>query len=164
MDPMVMDLLKGPAGEQPKQRAVWLKKVHFACASSSEGSVSQIAEPLAAAIALVEKLDGQQTPDAEKANAEVQLAQYMLHAQGLALFCYLEELNKMRNTIAAEVSKQKAGSPERKKGESLQMAYEMAIDGLARAYNGLREGRLDELKTIVPVMEAVRKTASDLAR
>src|SRR5438270_716865 len=147
MDPMVMDLMKGPQGEDPQRRLIWLKKVHFACASAKEGSVSQIAEPLKKAIDVVEKLD--KASDAEKAGAESQLAGYLLQAQGLALYCYLEELNRMRNAVAGEVAKQKAGSTERKKGEQLQIAYEQAIDGLARAYNGLRAGKFDELKAVV---------------
>src|SRR4051794_2320600 len=116
MDANVMDLMKGPPGEEPKQRLVWLKKVHFTCASSTEGSISDIAEPLKAAIDVLEKLDNPAVTDAQKAGAEAQLAGHMLQAQGLALFCYLQELNTLRNTIAAEVAKQKAGSPERKKG------------------------------------------------
>jgi hypothetical protein len=164
MEPMVMDLMKGPSGEDAKQRLVWLKKVHFACASATEGSVSRIAEPLKAAIDLVEKLDGPGVPDDQKAGAEAQLAGHMLQAQGLALYCYLEELNKLRNAIAAEVAKQKPGSPEQKKGQQLQGAYEQAIDGLARAYNALRAGNFEEMKSIVPVMEQVRKTAQELSR
>lgn len=163
MEPMVMDLMKGPTTEDPRQRLVWLKKVHFACASATEGSVSQIAEPLKAAIDVLEKLDGQTVPADQKANAEQQLAVHMVHAQGLALFCYLEELNKLRNAIAAEVAKQKPGSAEHKQGQKLQGAYEMAIDGLARAYNGLRAGNLEEMKQIVPVMEQVRKVTQELA-
>ena len=58
----------------------------------------------------------------------------------------------------------KAGSPERKKGEQLQGAYEQAIDGLARAYNGLRTGNLEEMKQVVPIMEQVRKVAAELAK
>lgn len=164
MDPMVMDLMKGPAGETTQQRLVWLKKVHFACASATEGSVAQIAEPLKAAIDILEKLEKDPGNDGDQVTAEAKLQAHMLQAQGLALYCYLEELNKMRNAVAAEVAKQKAGSAERKQGEKLQGAYEQAIDGLARAYNGLRAGKLEEMKTIVPVMEKVRKIAAELSR
>src|SRR5438874_13789119 len=106
MEPMVMDLMKGPTGEDSRQRLVWLKKVHFACASAAEGSVSQIAEPLMAAINVLEKLEGQTVPNEKKVGAEAELAGYMLQAQGLALYCYLEALNKMRNLIAAANAKE----------------------------------------------------------
>jgi hypothetical protein len=163
MEPMVMDLMKGPPHEDPQSRLVWLKKVHFAVASAREGSISQIAEPLKSAIDVLEKLD-RNAADDKKESAEAQLAGYMLQAQGLALYCYLEELNKVRNVIAKETAQQKAGSPEQKKGQALQTAYEMAIDGLMRAYNGLRAGKLEEMKTIVPVMEEVRKKAAELMK
>jgi hypothetical protein len=161
MDPTVIELMKGPPGETPQQRLVWLRKVHFACASAPEGSAAQIAEPLKRAIDLLEKFEFEQKVSED---IEVQLAGHMLHAQGLSLYVYLEQLNRMRNVIAAETAKQKAGSPERKKGEQLQGAYEQAIDGLALAYNGLRAGKFDELKAVVPVMEKVRKIAAELAK
>jgi hypothetical protein len=159
MDPTVIELMKGPPGESTQQRLVWLKKVHFACASATEGSVSKIGEPLKNAIELCEKLEKDSSPEIEE-----QLMGYMLQAQGLSLYVYLEELNKMRNIIAAEVAKMKAGTPEHKKGQQLQGAYEQAIDGLARAYNGLRAGKFDEMKSVVPVMEQVRKVAAELAK
>jgi hypothetical protein len=162
MDPTVMELMKGPPSETPAQRLVWLKKVHFAAASAREGSLSMIAEPLKKAIDVVDQMEkgGDKSPP----ELEGQLAGHLLHAQGLMLYVYLEELNRMRNTIATEVAKMKAGTPDRKKGEQLQGAYEQAIDGLARAYNGLRAGKLDEMKNVVPVMEQVRKVAAELAK
>jgi hypothetical protein len=162
MDATVMELMKGPAGETPQQRLVWFKKVHFACASATEGSVKMIAQPLKKAMDILEKLEVPTEPVPE--NVEAELAMHLLHAQGLSLYVYLEELNRMRNAVATEVAKLKAGTPDRKKGEQLQGAYEQAIDGLARAYNGLRAGKLDEMKTIVPVMEEVRKIAAELAK
>ena len=163
MDPVVADLLKGPPGADAASRIAWLKKTHYAVASSAgQPSVAQMAEPLRQAIEVAEKLE--KSPDSEKPGAEAVLLSLLVKVQGLALYAYLDELNKMRNTVAAEAAKLKAGSPERKKAETLQKAYEQALDGLARAYNGLRSGNFEEMKAIGPTMEQVRKVADELRK
>src|SRR5262249_54752028 len=111
---------------------------------------------------LLQKTEKAPADQVEKLQGEIQGC--MLHAQALALYCQLEELNKLRNAIAAEVVKQKAGSPERKRGEQLQGLYEKAIDGLARAYNAIRAGKFEELKNVPPLMEQVRKAAMELTK
>jgi len=162
MDSVVIDLLKGPTGEGGAARIAWLKKTHYAVASAGQSSVAQMAEPLRQAIEIAEKLE--KAPDTEKPGAETVLLGLMVKVQGLALHSYLEELNKMRNAVAAEAAKLKAGSPERKKADTLQRAYEQALDGLARAYNGMRSGNFEEMKAIGPTMEQVRKVADDLRK
>ena len=161
MDSVVIDLLKGPSGADAAARITWLKKTHFAVASA-DSSLTQMAEPLRQAIEISEKLE--KAPDKEKPGAELVLMSLMVKVQGLALYAYLEELNKMRNLVAAEATKLKVDSPERQKAETLQIAYEQALDGLARAYNGLRSGNFEEMKTIGPVMENVRKVADELRK
>src|SRR3954467_10806086 len=99
MDPTVLELMKGPTGADPKDVIAWFKKVHFACASATEGSLSMVAEPLAKAIDLPPKLDKAPPAPVEKISTEI--GSHMLHAQALALYCRLEELNKLRNAIAA---------------------------------------------------------------
>jgi hypothetical protein len=163
MDPMVIELLKGPQGPLREHRLHWLKQAHFAFASATDGSLSMIAEPVKAAIDVIEAIDKKPgASEQEKMEAEARLNGHLLHAQGLALYCYLEALNKMRNAIAAEVAKLKPGSPDRKKGERLQYAYEQTIDALARAYNGLRAGNLEEMKAIGPALDEARKIAAEL--
>jgi hypothetical protein len=162
MDSVVIDLLKGPTGDDAVARIAWLKKTHYAVASGGQGSIAQMAEPLRQAIEIAEKLE--KAPDTEKPGAEAVLMGLMVKVQGLALYSYLEELNKMRNAVAGEAAKLKAGTPEKKKAETLQSAYEQALDGLARAYNGMRSGNFEEMKAIGPVMEKVRKVADELRK
>jgi hypothetical protein len=162
MDPTVLELMKGPQGAEAKDVVAWFKRVHFACASETEGSLALVAEPLGKAIDVLQKLEKAPADQVDKLRAEI--GGHMLHAQALTLYCELEELNKLRNAIAAEVAKQKPGTPDRKKGEQLQAAYEKAIDGLARAYNAIRAGKFDELQAVPAIMEQVRKTAQEIAK
>jgi hypothetical protein len=154
MPSAVADLINGPAGEDVQQQLQWLKGVRQTFVSAP-GPIARVAVPLQEAIELLEQ---PQPPE----NAEAQLFGLVMQAQGLALYAYLEELNTVRNLLAEEVAKQAPGSADRKSGERLQGAYEKAIDALARAYNGLREGRPDELKNVLPVLEEVRKVAQEL--
>lgn len=162
MDSVVIDLLKGPSGEGGASRIAWLKKTLSAVAAAGQPSVVQIAEPLRKAIEIAEKLE--KAPATEKPGAETVLLSLLVTVQGLALFAYLEGLNKMRNVVASEAAKLKEGSADRKKAEMLQRAYEQALDGLARAYNGLRSGNLEEMKSIGPTMDQVRKVADELRK
>ncbi|MBI3185995.1 MAG: hypothetical protein HYZ28_27990 [Myxococcales bacterium] len=160
MDPIVSELLGGPKSAEPAERLAWMKKVHFACVSAQEASIKRIGEPLKKAVDLLGKSASSGKELDEQGEAE--LTGLLLQAQGLALFGYLQDLNKVRNAIAQEASRQQPGSEERKKAEKLQGAYEQAIDGLARAYEGLRSGKFDELKKVGPLLEQARKTAESL--
>ena len=162
MDPVVLDLLKGPASAEPPARLAWLKKAHYSVASATEPALSAMAEPLQQAIELSEKIE--KAAENEQEGGEAVLLGLLLKVQGLALYSYLTELNKMRNAIAAEAKKYKPGSEEKKKAEALQGAYEMALDGLGKAYNGLRTGNFEEMQNIGPVMDQVRKAADELRK
>lgn len=162
MDPVLAELIKGPPGDTHAQQLKWLEGLRQLFASVSESTLSRVAEPLQAAITLLTRVGAEQLSDAELEQADAHLMGHLLHARGLALYTYLEELNAVRNLVAAEVQRLQPGSDDRNKGERLQSAYEQALDALGRAYNGLREGNYEALKAAGPVLEQVRKTAQEL--
>jgi hypothetical protein len=150
----VADLLNGPAGAVPQEQLQWLKGVHQTFVSAP-GSMAQVAGPLQEAIELLEKPE-------PPADLEARLAQLVLQAQGLVLYAVLEELDGVRRALAEELVKLPPGSADRELAERLKGAYEKAIVGLAKAYHGAREGHVEELKAVVPVLEEVRKIAQEL--
>jgi len=162
MDPAVIDAINGPPGETPAELLKWLKALREAFVAVPDSTISRVAVPLQAAIGVLERIEQGGLSDAQLQTADEDLFGYVVQARGLALYAYLEEMNAVRNLVAKEVASLKPGTKDRKNGERLQVAYEQAIDALARAYNGLREGRFDELKAVVPVLEEVRKVAQEL--
>jgi hypothetical protein len=160
MDAIVVELLHGPKSPELAERTSWFKRVHAFCAVAPEANVQRMAEPLKRGIELLAQLETADEPAREE--LEQELIYLTLSLQGLALLGYLEELNRVRNEVAAMASRLEADSDERKRAERLQGAYEQAIHFLSRAYNGLREGKVEELESVGPAMEQVQKIAGEL--
>lgn len=160
MDAVVARLLNGPKSADPAERLDWVRKVHDACGQAPEKAIQRIAQPLARAAELLARHQGGSPKELDE--AEPHIAGLLLQAQGLAIYAYLEELGKMRNAVAAEAAKAKPGSDNQNKAKTLQAAYEQTIDGLARAYNGLRQAKFEEVAAAREVIEKAQKSVEPL--
>lgn len=158
MDSSLSELLKGPQSGSAADKLSWFRRVHDTVANAPEKAIQRLAPPLKRA---AELLAGAKTEADEKA-LEPELAGLLLQAQGLLLYSFLEQLGAARNAIAAEASKMKSGSDVHKRAVSLQKAYEQTIDALALAYNGLREGKLDEMQKVPELLAEAQKVAASL--
>ncbi|MBX7099256.1 MAG: hypothetical protein K1X89_16205 [Myxococcaceae bacterium] len=161
MDAVVADLMKGPKTEAIADQIAWFKKLHDRCAKSPEAMVQRIAPPLKDAIDLLTKVS-KSKKDQESRETQLKLTGYVLTAQGLGLYSYLEGLNEIRNQVAAAAAKQKDGSDAKKKALATQAMTEQLIDGLAKVYQSLREAKFDQLDQAAKLVFDAQKVAESL--
>src|SRR5687768_14519197 len=116
-------LLQGPASTSLDDQFVWLYQMHRSCADSAQSGLRALAEPLQDALQLArDAKDGKAPPDLDK---QLALCMYRVHLH--LLYAFLEELNRFRNAIAADVAKLKGKSAHREKLVQVQATYETLI-------------------------------------
>lgn len=156
MDPLVAELFAGPESHDAKGQLRWLLKVHDSFANAPQEGLRQIAPPLKEVFALLSKHQGSPN-ELEKIQPEV--TGLLLEAQGLALLSFVQDFKRVRDVIAEEAAKQKAGSDKRRQGEELQAKYDEALRALVSAYHGFREGKFEELKNAVELLQRLHEQA-----
>lgn len=160
MDALIAELISGPKSEDPALQLTWLTKVRDFCKNAPEPQIQQIAQPLERAVAAFGKWKG--ATKSEQGELEREVAGNLFVAQGLGLHAYLLELDKAHKVLQTEATRHKAGTENRKKLDQLVAAYEQTIAALSRVYEGMRQGRTDELAKVAPALENARRVAQAL--
>lgn len=161
VDPVVLDLLKGPEGVDHRSQISWLKRCLFAVTAAREPNIKLMAEPLQALIELASRMPD--LPEAERKQAEIHAAAIQMHLHGLALYAYLVELKTTRDFIGQKALTLKPGSPDRVRTEALRDAYHQGIAALAQLYEHLRAGRFDQFQSVKPELDRIEALSKKLA-
>ena len=149
---VVNALIEGPQAPTLDAQFAWLMQIHRACEASPQPELQGISGPIRDALDLVRaEKDGKADPQFGP-----KLAVCIYRAHLYVLHSFLEELNKFRNVIAADVAKMKPTNPRRSATQRLQGIFERTIHETAEAYERLRQGNVTAVDEVAAVMKKAR--------
>ncbi len=140
MEP-IRALLKGPPSYEPGPYIDWLYRTANELAASPHKNFTAVGRPLKDAADLLVKMNN--ASEAEQEAAFGRISTWLLEAQGLALYAFIEEFRKAAEAIAQEAKKQKAGTPLEAQFKKLDGAFREVHGVLASTYNGTLEGKVE---------------------
>jgi hypothetical protein len=157
MDPFIVgNLLKGPPAELDAALP-WLQKIHQACASSSDAQMKALAVPLRSALELVTGVER-----VTEGTLQDEVHGFILVARVKLIYAFADELQKFHVLLSAESARLPPGHPQRRTWEELKSTYEQTLNALARAYESIREGKIEALEEARSLLLKAGELASRL--
>ena len=134
-------LLKGPPSYEPGPYIDWLYRTANELSASPHRNLLPVGRPLKDAADLLVKMNTASETEQEAAFGKI--AAWMVEAQGLALYAFIEEFRKAAEAVAQEAKKQKPGTPHEAQFKKLDGAFREVFGVLSNTYNGTLEGKVE---------------------